>query len=205
MPRTRKSESAIRNPVLRGLLYNSLAKAFGPETGAVRSSVGALLSVAGAGGPFRGLGPAAGKAAAAARAAGAKRLLLERTELFDRGVCPPYEYTYKKEASLPAGLADIAGFYAAFGLKPVNERPDHIVSELEFMALLCYKEAVAVAGGEPDAAGVCRDAQRKFIAEHLDGWLGLFAERLLETARLGFYPALANVLVKFVAREKKPY
>lgn len=58
--------------------------------------------------------------------------------------------TYETECGLPDAyrqaqeMADIAGFYRAFGFTvggPVRERPDHAAVELEFMHVLALKEA----------------------------------------------------------------
>jgi TorA maturation chaperone TorD len=72
-------------------------------------------------------------------------------------------------------LADIAGFYRAFGVEitPGTERPDHIAVELEFMHLLAVKEVVAAGredGGEH--ARICRDARATFFRDHLGRWFG---------------------------------
>lgn len=93
----------------------------------------------------------------------------------DRGVVPAYETSYDEARRAPGGLtfqmADVAGFYRAFGFQVTGERPDHLVPELEFVALLLVKEAHATLSGDHDASQVCRDARLKFVREHLGLWL----------------------------------
>ena len=70
-------------------------------------------------------------------------------------------------------LADIAGFYRAFGVEvePGGERVDHIAAELEFMHLLAVKQAVAEERGEVERAEICRDAAVAFLRDHLGRWI----------------------------------
>jgi len=101
--------------------------------------------------------------------------------------CPPNETslvadTASEELTRTYALADVAGFYRAFGVETAagGERPDHIAAELEFMQLLALKEWIArCEGNDPANADLCRDASRKFLGDHL----ARFAERLCE--RLG--------------------
>ncbi|MBE7417550.1 MAG: molecular chaperone TorD family protein [Ideonella sp.] len=129
--------------------------------------------------------------------------------------CPPYETEYD-QANLfqkTHTLADIAGFYRAFGLQlapELHERADHLSVELEFMQFLCLKEAHAAARGEAPAAASgeprervaqCRAAQAKFFAEHLGVWASGFARRLRAVAGSGLYAAAASALEAFLAAE----
>jgi len=127
-------------------------------------------------------------------------LQLEHTRLFIKGEGLPYETSFDK--SRPFGkshdLADIAGFYRAFELKPNKEFPDYIVCELEFMSLLCLKESVAEADSKFEQAEICMDAQRKFINEHLGRWLINFNKHIDKCARLQVYPALIYLIRQFV-------
>jgi TorA maturation chaperone TorD len=101
--------------------------------------------------------------------------------------CPPYESEYCRQTFSvfrSQHMADIAGFYRAFGVEPslvTRERPDHISLELEFMAYLIGKQLRAAESGLPGAAAdaaICRDAQVKFVREHLAWWLPAFAMTL---------------------------
>lgn len=123
--------------------------------------------------------------------------------------CPPYEAEYD-QANLfqkTQTLADIAGFYRAFGLETaaaLNERADHASVELEFMQFLCFKEARATALGEaPERAEHSRAAQARFLELHLGGWGRGFAQRLRRIACSGPYAELAALLGAFLAAEVK--
>ncbi len=128
------------------------------------------------------------------------RLFCHRTTI----LCPIYEAEYDKNRAVSQGptLADIAGFYRAFGLElAVSERPDHIALELEFMSFLAYKEALALQNDLREQAETCRDAQKKFLEAHLGRWAGLFAETVIRTSQLQFYRDLARELQEFIESE----
>lgn len=118
-----------------------------------------------------------------------------------------YELSYvKRPLFLKTGeLADIAGFYRAFGLE-VSEnnrlRVDHISTELEFMHLLTFKESFAIQNGNSDDSKICRDAQKKFLTDHLGGWTSSFREKVNSDGNSPFYSTLSFLLAKFVAGEK---
>jgi TorA maturation chaperone TorD len=117
------------------------------------------------------------------------------------GGCPPYETEYidsKLSFQRSQALADIAGFYRAFGWSPASshpERPDHIALELEFMGTLCGMELRA--GREEDRA-VCRDAQAKFLSEHLVWWAPALAKLLIYEDASGFYGAAGRLLASLL-------
>ncbi|GBC85354.1 Selenate reductase assembly chaperone protein [bacterium HR11] len=119
---------------------------------------------------------------------------------------PPYEtqYGHTQVFYQSQQLADIAGFYRAFGLDVstgAKERLDHISVELEFMAFLAYKEAYARAH-DGDAAGeICRRAQQSFMTHHLGRFGPLFARRLRQKAGDGYYGAPAELLERFLEAE----
>ncbi|MDP3937529.1 MAG: molecular chaperone TorD family protein [Deltaproteobacteria bacterium] len=123
--------------------------------------------------------------------------------------CPPNETAHTADTPQHAlvktfELADIAGFYRAFGVEvePGTERPDHIAVELEFMHLLAVKELVAgQSGGQEEQAQICREAQRAFLKDHLGRWSGRLRERLAMTAEGPFYAAAGELLERFVVSD----
>ncbi|MBI4213404.1 MAG: molecular chaperone TorD family protein [Chloroflexi bacterium] len=123
----------------------------------------------------------------------------EYTFLFERSVrCPLYETSYlgEREPVLTHDLAEIAGVYAAFGVQVSGDHPersDHLSLELDFMSLLCAKQAYAVEQGWKRRATISERARGAFIRDHLRVWFPSFADRLAQHARLGFYPAAARL------------
>ena len=110
----------------------------------------------------------------------------------------PHEFRQSQE------LADIAGFYRAFGFNvggSVHERPDHLAVEIEFMHVLALKEAYAIHSGIAEHAEVCADAQRKFLQDHLGRWVEPFAQSLARSAGEGVYVSLARFAAAFVLSE----
>jgi DMSO reductase family type II enzyme chaperone len=99
-------------------------------------------------------------------------------------------------------LADVAGFYKAFGVEvsPGGQRVDHITSELEFMNLLAVKESIALQEeGEGEHALTCRDASRVFLRDHLERWAPRLGERLAESDRDSAYGTAGRLLSGFIA------
>ncbi len=119
---------------------------------------------------------------------------------------PPYEtqYGHAQVFYQSQQLADIAGFYRAFGLEvstAAKERLDHVSVELEFMAFLAYKEAYARAHDGAAAGEICRRAQQSFMTHHLGRFGPLFARLLRRKVGDGYYGAPAELLERFLEAE----
>lgn len=117
--------------------------------------------------------------------------------------CPPYETEYGRRHVFGQSqeLGDIRGFYEAFGVRPRRggERPDHVACELEFMAVLGLKHALAIARGDGDGRDVCRAAAGRFLGDHLGRWLPALAGRIAQRSADGGYAAAAAIGSALVA------
>ena len=122
------------------------------------------------------------------------------------GGIPPYEteYGHKDIFLKTQKLADIAGFYAAFGLEiseSSHERIDFIGAELDLMFWLKMKEETAIEKGLSTEAQICREAQAKFMRDHLGRWAPFLGEQISKTSRQAFYRSVGQWLSRFVESE----
>lgn len=117
--------------------------------------------------------------------------------------CPMFETDYgAREIWRQAQeLADLAGFYRAFGVEQQAERPDHVAVELEFLHVVSYKAAWATMREEADHARICLDAERAFLADHAMRWVPGFASRLAALTQEGPYRAFAELALAHLRAE----
>jgi DMSO reductase family type II enzyme chaperone len=117
--------------------------------------------------------------------------------------CPPYETLFGNDHVFGQAhtMADIAGFYKAFGLevsRDIHERLDHLSVELEFMHFLAYKESYARCHDGEEKIKIVVDAQKKFVKEHIGRWVPLFSRMLMKKAETGFFRYMAEFTADWV-------
>ncbi|OGS63606.1 MAG: hypothetical protein A3K59_06725 [Euryarchaeota archaeon RBG_19FT_COMBO_69_17] len=195
---------ACGRALVRSGIYSLLARALsGPDGALDRKGLEDLLGLLEEDGPYASLAP---RARAAVEAVGTlasdpRSVAKEYTGLFQKGNAPPYEGSYLSSFRATQELADVGGFFRAFGTQVRGERPDHLVSELELMSLLCLKEALARGNGQAEAADICRDAEAKFLRDHLGRWVPAYADQLRAQARLPIFPILVDLVEGVVGRD----
>jgi len=128
-----------------------------------------------------------------------------------RGLVCPCETEYGDDRAFqqPQQLADISGYYLAFGLIPPaasDVRQDHVACECEFMGFLSQKEArfmdVPVKTAEvQETLEVTRAASRTFLRDHLALFGRAFASRLSADECGGYYSAWGSLLARFLDGE----
>jgi TorA maturation chaperone TorD len=119
------------------------------------------------------------------------------------------EYGPENVFNQPQQLADIAGYYMAFGLEPVvatEARVDHIACELEFMDFLNRKLALLQASGsispaDEETAEATSAAERTFLKDHLGRFGRAFAARVVAEDPDGYLGALGQLLLALVSSE----
>jgi len=123
--------------------------------------------------------------------------------LFAPGHLPdasPYETAYLEGQIFRKmqEMADIAGFYRAFGLEPAGlERPDFIATELEFLHILAFQEARAYEVFQYEGASTCWEAQRSFLRDHVARWVPGFCTALAREDG-SIYGAIGTIARAFV-------
>lgn len=117
-------------------------------------------------------------------------------DLFDRAADdnPLSETEYGGRGTAKGSeLADIAGFYLAFGVRPLEGGGliDHLAVELEFYGWLSAKEEQLRSQGDRAGIEVVRDGRRKFLGEHLGRFVAAVAARPGVAGHRFYGPALA--------------
>ncbi len=136
----------------------------------------------------------------------------EYLSIFDiGGIISPYETEYLREklSRKPFELADIAGFYHAFGFDLSDgggrEPVDHIAVELEFMAIMKLKEEYAMKTRQEENRMIVRDASADFLRVHLARWGFNYCRRIRELECDEFYKRLGGLLESLLQLECARY
>jgi len=129
---------------------------------------------------------------------------VEFTRLF-RGVKkdysppPPYESVYCEESGRVFGelTMEVYHQYRSFGYNLTdelkNEPPDHLSFELDFMHLMCSKEAEAWQEDDERRALHLQEAEQEFCQKHLLTWVHRLRDRIREFDSLGFFLGVAEL------------
>lgn len=122
---------------------------------------------------------------------------------FELGRVAPYEGSNVSTTvgGITPRLADVAGFYRAFGLAVTGDRPDHIVAQLEFLAVALLTEAEALEQNDTERAEVCARATRSFLRDHVGGWIDAWAARVSAIDELAPWLPIAAAAADLVRSE----
>jgi len=135
----------------------------------------------------------------------------EYDRLFRAGVVWLYgaEHLAKNDFQRANLMADIMGFYTAFGLEPDKERPDAVTCELDFMYNVIFKRNLALTDSTVEQAeekiGVCSDAEEKFFSQHLEPAARIIAQKIMSESSNAFYKEAAEELTILMDGEKNHF
>ncbi len=119
----------------------------------------------------------------------------EYVRLFDGAMaCPLNQASYVRRDKGKI-LGDVSGFYHAFGWRgalDTGERPDHLLCQLEFVAML-----LALASQARDAArkDIVTQALSQFAREHMHDWLPAACWQMCEESRVEYFGAVSQWLL----------
>ena len=113
------------------------------------------------------------------------------------------EYGADNTFHQPQQLADISGYYLAFGLRPAaasDARADHVACECEFMDFLNRKEALLLTtcSDDDETLEATRGAARTFLRDHLSRFGRAFATRVMIEDPEGFFGVLGRTLCELL-------
>lgn len=103
-------------------------------------------------------------------------------------------------------LADMAGFYRAFGLDIApdqRDRADYLSTQLEFVSHLAAQRAYLAKEGDETGVEVVTNARASFIEDHLGRWAPRFVAEVLGEVEAPFYRVLADLLGALVETENE--
>lgn len=187
----------------RSVAFALLARLLGPDTAVLRSPehLQALRTVVAEIGDQR----ASARLAALEEAAlpAPDDLAGRWVRWFDLGRVAPYEGS---NVTVSAGgvtprLADVAGFYRAFGMAVSGERPDHVVAQLEFLSFALLSEAEALEQDDLERGEVAGHAIRSFLRDHVGTWIDAWAARVAAIDELAPWAPIAWTAVELVRHE----
>lgn len=129
----------------------------------------------------------------------------EFTSLFETQMrAPARETSYEldKTGRRSMEMADIEGFYRAFGLKIAEPiEPDSFVAEAEFCSILNQKMYFLKEKGDEEGYTITKEAYEKFLRDHLGRWYEIFVEKLFQEANHPLYKELAFLVKTFLDKE----
>ncbi len=133
----------------------------------------------------------------------------EHTALFvlPSGVLP-HEAVYVDEKKRLGGRVTmaVARFYEEAVIEMSGEcieMPDHLGMELEFMARLCGLEKLFREEADLISSQVSLTLQKEFMNRHLGCWARQCCEEVMNKAGYGFYRAVAQLTLAFLAAEEE--
>ncbi|MBI5949762.1 MAG: molecular chaperone TorD family protein [Chloroflexi bacterium] len=207
MESSSRESGAAGLAVTRALGYTLLAHAFAYPDDA---GAAALREIAALGAPGLASTPLAELCLRAVEAS-PEELEAAYVNVFTVGYspdCPTFETAYLAADLIQQTnrMADIAGFYRAFGVENASGgfRPDDLCVELEFMAFLCQKQAYAAEHLSAARVAEAKRAQRLFLREHLGRWGGGVGARVSACAERGsFYDIAGRALGAWIADDAR--
>jgi TorA maturation chaperone TorD len=144
-----------------------------------------------------GAPPELSELAGAAGSLPLEEVAVARERLFAPDAVSPYEASIELDPFRQARqMADVAGFYGAFGAQahgPAADRPDHAGTEVEFLAFLALRRLQAGDDGDDEKVERCAQIEDSFLSAHAGRWLPPFFRALEASAQDPYHRALGRL------------
>lgn len=134
-----------------------------------------------------------------------QKLLIDYTTIFmglSGAIAYPYSSVYFGEKSLMNATTEwVLKFYNDTGIRydeELQDMPDNIVVELEFLYYLNFNLAKALDEGDSETAKNMFDREVRFYREHFAIWVPKFCNSITDEPINPFYTELANCLNHFI-------
>ncbi len=131
----------------------------------------------------------------------AQELLVEYTRLFMgpfKTLAPPYSSLYFGSTELMNDeTVWVMSCYKKAGLefnRELNDVPDHVAVETEFMYYLIHHEIKALDAGDREAALAFWENQREFFDRHYKKWVPQFCAKIATATENEYYRTLSECL-----------
>lgn len=120
----------------------------------------------------------------------------------NEGMEPPYESLYI-EAGAKSNITNgsINRFFADSGfakISDVKDAPEQIGVEINFVATLMQREAVALREDNAEAAAYWCEMRDRFMEQHLGRWVHAYAKAMHEHANTQFYRGVALLIEEVI-------
>jgi TorA maturation chaperone TorD len=120
----------------------------------------------------------------------------------------PYESVYLTGQMMQEPLVGVRCMHALAGAKQENPSfiaaaEDHIGIELDFLRVLCEREAKAWAEERESDARSFVEFEVDFLRQHLMKWLADFCSKMKELAKLDLYRSIAALTQEYVESDYK--
>jgi len=103
-----------------------------------------------------------------------------------------------------ASTVKVKKFIESTGLSYADDYsgiPDHIAVEFEFMRHVTLCEKKAWEDAQEETAKGCRKIEKKFVEDHLMGWIPAFCDKVIHQAESPFYRVWAEMTKGFLEFE----
>ena len=141
----------------------------------------------------------------------AQELLIEYTKLFIgpfKTLVSPYSSLYfGSETLMSDETVWVMDCYKKSGLQfdhALNDVPDHVAVETEFMYYLIHKEIAELDAGKPDESLALWENQQEFFNRHYKKWLPQFCTKLATETGSEYYKALSECMNRFITQVEIP-